>query len=320
MSERLRSLGLVLLSLLLWPSFQFAAKRRPRPPGPAERAYARELDAALSWLRANTSESAVVLAPWPLADAVRPVRPVVAVAAPRAGEADEQAARWKDVARFFFADDEAEAHAAALRWGATVALVEKPFPGRLCRAAGRCEYASPDGARLNALGLRRTLAGRMSQGASFDRFEKTFDSPRFAVYLERNAPLPRPAAAGRHILGLARKAAAAAARDRAALPVSSGPALAEVSLWERGRLRGSAVSDGASAAAAIESAAARAVFDDPLRPVTAGELSRLRIAAAVSRGDFAPASGRLDPSRSYRLTTGSKRGWAFAYRRTADRL
>ncbi|MBI4424555.1 MAG: hypothetical protein HY554_12545 [Elusimicrobia bacterium] len=311
--------GPALLILLVCVAAAGALQRRLAPHRLGE-----DMIAALNWLRMTTAPDAAILAHWHWGGAIRLVaerRPVAPVNATPSGAAGADAL-YRELAAFFFAEDEAEALSIAKRHGASHVLLPKDFPGRTCSIVLRCQFATKDRRTLNPEGLAVTMAGRMIRGASFESFQRVWDSPRYAIYqvgegrsglsveerlltLELSRRVIGSALAGRSVIqdpsflaSFARAKGSAGLGERRAV---------QVRVWSEGRLRASRSRQSGTVLQNLLLAADDAASGEPSMPLRTDELERMRLQVRIPRGDYAPltsavvARGRVARDKAYVL-------------------
>lgn len=315
-------IGLLLFAALLASTSHQALRVMKRRERAGEGYVAVEMEAALRWLKGHSKPDAIVMSHWfrghqivSFAD-----RRVVATTKVYPSEADETAARYRDIARFFLTEDEDEAARIAARYGASYVFAEKSFQAWLCKIIHSCEYATSDTRTLNPLGLSRTVAGRMVQGGSFKRFQQVWDSSRFVIY--EIAVREGLSTEGKRLaLQAARQAVSSTLQGRPpglGTPASAG-APVQVSLWNHGELRGSASAERGAFLESVAAAAVLAANDKRFHPLRREELAGLRIAIGLSKGDEAPltadmiAAGKIDPLKGYKIHNGDRQAYFFPH-------
>lgn len=133
--------------------------------------YNREFEKAILWLKENSDPDDIVLSEWTQGHQIVALanRRVVATSKVYPSEAVAATERYKDIARFFFADSESEGLEIVKKYQAGFIFVRKNFDWWLCRPVGKCN---------NTVG---TIIDRIIKRDKFSRLEVVFQSPNFQI-------------------------------------------------------------------------------------------------------------------------------------------
>ena len=140
-----------------------------------EFSYVQEMQETLFWLKNNSSPDDIVLSEWTTGHQIVALadRRVVATTKVYPSEAQEVAARYKDLARFFFAPSEDEAGKILEKYNISWIFVKKKFDNFICRYINACTRPS-------------SLISKMLRGDDLRLINKAYESQNFLIYKATN--------------------------------------------------------------------------------------------------------------------------------------
>jgi len=265
--------------------------------------YYEEMAEVLHWLKLHSSAEEVVLSEWTEGNFVVALadRGVVATSKVYPSEAKEVAERYKDLKKFFFAENESDAmviiNKYKVRW---IYLRKKPDLGSIIKSGYISTQRYTINNQLTPEGAQKTIIGRMLSQASFSNFQLVLDAPDFLIY--RVEPFPSLLLTNEEkifLLNLARKTMSYHLSGNKKNSLEDGGieklsdnlkhrATVDVAIYVDGKLRGSQIVAEKTIPEAVVSAALMTIVDARFAPLKKEELSRTTIEIYIL-GDKIPA-------------------------------
>lgn len=148
--------------------------------------YANEFENLITWIKENTDENDVFFTEWELGTIVTGYtnRKAIATSKVYPSEARIVGERYKDISRFFFADNEYDAVKLMEKYNASYALVRQNFNFKVCKYINKCGPAvSLSGKIAGAPKIPAVLiVRRLLRNKNLKHFELTYSSPNFKIY------------------------------------------------------------------------------------------------------------------------------------------
>lgn len=184
MKQRLKiNLAVIVIVVLLALLLIQVSDTRAKVKGWYNFDKAQDLLKALSWLKAHSHPEDVVLTTWTLGSQVATYadRKVLATSKVYPSEIKSVAERYRDISRFFFAQDQAEALKIVRKYRVKFIFLPKKFEFWICRYIGACRLVSES---YQAWGPQQenTIAAQMLRNQISKKFSLYYKSKHYLIY------------------------------------------------------------------------------------------------------------------------------------------